>query len=142
MTPHIVTLGIKTETLACQKPGCNYVDPSGRISSHRHHMGSERMWLRHFKARSRSKRYRDFRVRYESFLDTDICWICPPHHEEVHQIYFNLMFASIKAKGYKKLSQWSWEEAEALMEANRKACREWLAKETPGVKPGQFVSAR
>lgn len=103
-------------------------------------MGSERMWLRHFVRHRRTKRYRDFMARYKEFHPDDICYICPDHHEEIHVAYMNTIFRRIKAKGYKPLTDWTWEEAEVLMDELRTQCRAWLQCKTPGQRNHKFVS--
>lgn len=110
----------------CRKPNCQNTVTS------RHHRGCERMWLRHFAHRRRTKRYRDFRARYHEFHRDDCVELCAAHHTEIHQLYLTLIRNAIVRGDYKPLRRWTWEEAEDLMGRLRKRCDKWLKVETPG----------
>lgn len=93
------------------------------------------MWLRHFRKKRATVTFRRFRERYLMYVSEDCSEVCKWHHEEVHRRYLRIIRSAISAKDYKPLEQWSWREAEELMQRLRAYCDQWLKRETPGVKP-------
>ena len=123
---------------------CHACDYVGRTE--RHHMGCERMWLRHFAKRCRSKRYKAFKARYESFHPQDIRPLCETCHIKIHRVYLRVIRVWME-RDYRKrlnkkrparpLSDWSWEEAEELISALRQRGHRWIdaQRKTNGLKP-------
>lgn len=127
---------IRSASVGCGKPHCR----TGCTTLHRHHIRNERFLLRHLKKRYRkSKWYKAMRARYDEFRKEDVAVICRDHHEEVHLLYANVVFADIKSRGYKPLEDYTRSEAEALMERLGKVFEEWFHRETPGMKVRKFV---
>lgn len=92
---------------------------------HRHHLGCERMWLEHFSHKARTKLYKAFKTRYESFNEKDIIRLCADCHELIHVVYLQQIKQMVAEAGYKKLSTWSWEEARGMMKRLRKVGMMW-----------------
>jgi len=127
---------IRSTSVGCGKPNCR----TGSSTLHRHHIRNERFLLRHLKKRYRkSKWYKAMRARYDEFKKEDVAVICRDHHEEVHMLYANVVFADIKSRGYKPLEDYTRTEAEQLMERIGKVFDEWFHRETPGMKARKFV---
>lgn len=97
-------------------------------------MGSERMWLRHFAHKAKTKTFRDYEARYFRFEAKDVVELCNDHHEEIHQIYIGIINIWCQNKRDKPLWKYSWKEAEELMSELRKVCKKWLKSTSPGVK--------
>lgn len=123
----------KVHPSQCAKPNCT------RHTLHRHHTGSEGMWLKHFGWRKGQVRFDKFKKRYYSFRVQDTIRICDWHHEEIHDIYFSII-TEVKTLVAKRFCDYSWKEANALMERLRKVCRQWLKEETPGKEPKRLAS--
>lgn len=102
-------------------------------------MGCETMWLKVFKKRKRQKRYKALEREYHRFLAKRVCEICENHHEEIHEIYNQLIAQEVRKAGYRPTSAWTWTEAEALMKLLRRYCNSWLRKETPGLPLRKFA---
>lgn len=103
---------------------CAKCDRLGRIE--RHHKGCERMWLRHFIRKKASKRYKEFKARYDEFHPHDCVPLCHDCHEAIHQVYILIIRSEVRASGT-HCSLWSWNEAHNLMVKLRKNCDLWLA---------------
>lgn len=84
------------------------------------------MWLEHFKAKSRTKLYKAFKARYESFNEADVVRLCADCHELIHVIYLQQIKNLVADGGYRKLSEWSWEEARGMMKHLRKVGLMWI----------------
>jgi hypothetical protein len=93
----------------------------------RHHTGCEAMWLRHFIAQASTKRYQDFKKRYESFHKDDTVLLCKKCHRLIHEFYF-IVISYYASSGGEKLSKWSWKRAEKLMQMLRTYCKIWLSQ--------------
>lgn len=91
----------------------------------RHHTGCEAMWLRHFKAKRRTKRYQEFEARYNRFEEQDIVRLCHKCHQTIHNLYFVAIGHFARASG-EQFEDWSWADAEQLMAYLRNLCMKWL----------------
>lgn len=98
-------------------------------------MGSERMWLRHFRHKRKTLRYKRFRERYYAYHPDDVVNICTWHHEEISRINYALISARVRDNFHTPCSAWTWEHAFQLIAELRTLCAEWLTKETPGIEP-------
>lgn len=98
------------------------------------------MFIRQFRKRKKTKRYKEFVARYELFHPDDISLLCGDHHEEIHLRYMNIVYRDIKSNGYTALEDYTWEQAEKLMKKLEKEFKEWIAVPTPGIKERKFVS--
>lgn len=105
----------------CAKAGCFH------LAQDRHHMGSEAMWLRHFKPRSRTKRYKAFRLRYKAFESQDISPLCRSCHEDITSLNWELIIVYMRAFKPAACSTWTWEEAESMMAFLRRKYTVWVA---------------
>lgn len=120
----IKNLKVETVLVACAK--CASSGDIYEQEIHRHHLGCERMWLEHFKSRNRTKLYKAYKARYESFNEADIVRLCATHHKLIHVIYLQQINRMVEEGGYRKLSEWSWEEARGMMKVLRKVGRLWI----------------
>lgn len=84
------------------------------------------MWLEHFKHKARTKLYRAFKARYESFNEKDIARLCADCHSRIHTLYLQQIQRMVAEGGYRKLSEWSWEEARGMMKTLRKVGLMWI----------------
>jgi hypothetical protein len=126
MKINVSTIRISQACLAC--------DTTQGIQ--RHHLGCERMWLRHFGAQSRKKRFKDFKARYESFHKDDVRPLCEICHERIHKVYLRIIRVRMekdyrarlaRGRAARSLSDWSWDEANVLMLALRNRGKQWIA---------------
>lgn len=115
----IKNLKVEKVFLSCAKCGA-------RENLHRHHLGSEHMWVEQFKAKSRTKLYKAFKARYYSFNEADIIRLCESCHKLIHVVYYQQIQRLVAESGYRKLSEWSWEEARGMMKVLRKVGRLWI----------------
>lgn len=76
-------------------------------------------------------RYDAFKRSYEEFRSEDTEYLCASHHAEVHYLYDKII-ASHKVRTMKRLSDYSWEQAENLMDQFEKAFEKWKERKTPG----------
>jgi hypothetical protein len=131
-------LKISLQGAKCAKPGCrhNFKGPL-----HRHHMGHEKSFINHFTKFAPPRRswetLKRLTERYEKFRPRDVVDLCAWHHAEIHEIYTDITFAlSAEAFARYKLPwQLSWKTTFFMIRRYRKACREWLKKKTPGMRP-------
>lgn len=93
-------------------------------SLQRHHKGCEKMWLRHFKHKSRTKKFQEHESRYWEFRPEDVVKLCDECHLKIHRIYLRIINRWCSKHG--KLSTWSWHLANGLMKALRNRCDVWL----------------
>jgi hypothetical protein len=86
------------------------------------------MWVRHFKWRSRTKKYKAFLARYQEFRVEDCVELCGDCHKEIHRIYYQKIYTTFRRGGLVRMCKWSWGDANRLMARLRKACDRWVAK--------------
>lgn len=115
--------------LQCSKKNCR----TGNYTIHRHHKGSQHMWLAHFRSRRHTPKYQKFYARYHRFAESDIVRLCHDHHEEIHVEYYRIIREVMHVRDYKPCREWSWVEAHHLMTKLEAFCNWWLKQETPGV---------
>lgn len=100
---------------------------------HRHHRRHQAMWIGVWLVRRRGEqKFVDFCYRYHAFNPEDWTRLCANHHAEIHMVYDQIIRRDVKKVG-RPLSQYSWAQAEKLMDKLEAVCVEWLQKETPGV---------
>lgn len=116
MTPTVDLRPLTPRT--CSKPGCI------RLPLQRHHKGCELMWVRHFRHRKRTKKWRAFRERYFLFLPEDCADLCPRHHKQIHEKYYLIIGAWALRLGPCKT--WTWVQAEELMQELRDTFDVWV----------------
>lgn len=120
----------------CTKPNCGH-----RAALNRHHRGHEALWFGPFAHRATEAKWQLFIERYKAFREEDIVRICIFHHAEIHSIYDKIINEDIQITGL-ALYLYSWRQAEALMRKLRRACAEWLKRETPGLDPDSYESSK
>lgn len=111
---------------ACEREGC-----SGHGQVDRHHKRMETLFINAFASTSCShgRRYKQFVRRYDRFLPEDTVLLCRRCHEEIHNLYYDLIRVDIVARG-KHLAAYSWREADALMNKLASACDTFLTCDT------------
>jgi hypothetical protein len=123
----------------CEKPGC---------STHliyRHHRGGEHTFVRHFAWMLRvpvaKDRYAEFCRIYHSFRPRDTAYVCGDHHEEIHYILegFDLDWM-VEHDCIKAFRDFTWAEAQALIDARKAITDAWLTTCTPGRKHRRFTN--
>jgi hypothetical protein len=121
----------------CQKPNC---ESSGTL--HRHHKRHEALWLGIWSGRRRTEtKWKEFVNRYYSFVPEDCVILCANHHAEIHNIYDKIISHDRRQTG-RRLSKYTWPQAEKLMDKLERACIEWLAQQTPGIDYHTFKRER
>jgi hypothetical protein len=96
------------------------------------------MWLGVWAGRRRGEeKWTRFVYEYYQFLEERITRICPRHHAEIHRVYDEIIASEI-AKIGRPLADFSWKQAEKLMDKLEEACHEWLKKETKGLSPAYY----
>lgn len=100
------------------------------------------MWLGVWRRRRAGERkYEEFVRRYWDFLKEDIEYLCDRHHAEIHEIYDEIIRRDRNSVG-RPLSQYSWVQAETLMDKLESAFFEWIGEETPGIGPKTLNARR
>ena len=120
----------------CQKPGCK------RTPVYRHHTGSERMWVNYFRLRSADVVYQEFCARYERFEKQALSQLCGDHHEEVHAVYWSAIHTWISRHRHPLgdwFEEWSYQDANRLMDHLREVHDEWIKRPTPGLKRRKYT---
>lgn len=118
----------------CAKPGCK------RKPTYRHHRGGEHTFVRHFALRG-GKKYRDLLRRYREFRAEDCVDVCGDHHEEIHYIIWNADAEWMGVNGcIQAFHDFSWKQAEALIEHRRTITDGWLTIKTSGMKERKFTN--
>lgn len=85
------------------------------------------MWIRHFRAKKRTARWKAFRDRYYKYHPEDCVDLCKAHHREIHSIYWEIIGAHARRLG--PCRDWTWVQAERLMAVLRTTCAQWLLVE-------------
>lgn len=93
------------------------------------------MWMRHFSARHRSKKFKSFKRRYEAFRAADVVEVCDWHHHEIHHFYYEAFGLLKRVFAGIPFCKLTWAEAESIMNVMRSMCDAWLHTETPGMDP-------
>lgn len=137
MTPKLI---VDLSESGCRKPKCKY-----RFDiPNRHHLRHEKTWLnlwdgigsprfdnedRHGDRGRRA--FLRLKERYHQFRPQDVVLICERHHAEVHDIYRSVIrLAQFKFGVPREL--FTVKQAMYAMRECKKACKEWLSKQTPG----------
>jgi hypothetical protein len=108
----------------------------------RHHKRHQAMWLGIWSGRRKGEdRWERFVARYKAFLPEDWVRVCIRHHAEIHVIYDGIIEAD-KTKVGRPLSDYTWTQAEALMDKLEAACLRWLKMQSPGVDAADFERRR
>jgi hypothetical protein len=87
------------------------------------------------------EKWQQFLDRYHNFLSEDVVELCAHHHAAIHQIYDRIIQADV-AKVERPLSQYTWRQAERLMDRLKGVCLEWLCSESSGIDPIAFTNRR
>lgn len=85
--------------------------------------------------------YRNFVKRYYEFRPEDTQHVCLHHHAEIHLIYDKLIRADLR-RTRKALRNYSWNQANMLMDTLAAAFEEWFKKETPGADPAILIEGK
>lgn len=93
------------------------------------------MWLRHFKHKRKRPRFRKFQERYYAFLAADVVALCSWHHEEISHLNYLVIARRMRQAGMKPAREWSWRQADELIQELRTHCDQWLKRVTPGSPP-------
>lgn len=91
--------------------------------------------------RMRETVYREFVTRYYEFRKEDTAEICLHHHAEIHLVYDKIIRRDLRST-HKALRNYSWNQANHLMDKLEAAFEEWILKETPGEDPAILVSGK
>ena len=123
-----------TRPRGCVKPKCK----TGSRSLNRHHVRHQGMWLGVWAGRRRGEpRWIEFVKRYWSFHRDDVRYLCANHHAEIHSIYDDII-AEDRAKVGKPLYDYSWKQAEALMDKLEAAFNVWIRLESRGISSKNY----
>lgn len=96
------------------------------------------MWLGVWAGRRRGElKWEAFFERYHEFRDEDCRDLCANHHAEIHAIYDKLINED-KAVTGRPLSQYTWTQAERLMDKLEAAFHEWVLTVTPGIDSAKY----
>lgn len=128
MNPPTVQPDFGSISVVCAKPDCD------STWVQRHHIRHEKLFIRFFAHKQGQKKYEQFRRRYEEFREEDISAICPDHHAEAHWEYRHIIQRHYIKVG-RPLSQYTWKEAEELMERFATFYSAWIATPTLGMDP-------
>jgi hypothetical protein len=128
--PYIEDCDLTKTKTRCEKYRCRTSD----FVLHRHHTGSEHMWLLFWQHRIDQPRFVDFARRYYEYRDEDVVRVCSSHHREIHEIYRVIGDEHQRRRG-KPFQDYTWTEAEDLMQKFRKRCKRWLKTQSPGAEP-------
>lgn len=91
--------------------------------------------------RMRETVYRKFVERYYEFRKEDTAEVCLHHHAEIHLIYDKIIRQDLK-RTRKALRNYSWNQANKLMDRLEEAFKEWFVKETPGADPAILIEGK
>ncbi len=134
-------INLKTSEVGCRKPGCKRrMEPTAR-----HHRRCETMFVRAYEKhldKRKTKRYKAFCKRYDSFDPRDIEVLCAYHHCEIHLIYDDLIHRDKMKRRKTTLIDYTWSQANALMSKLSKECYGWMERATPGRNPEDCTSAK
>ena len=129
---------VDTATGECAKLNCN----TGSYTLHRHHRRHQAIWLGIWKSRRNGEvKFNAHIKRYHSFDPKDWSRLCDSHHAEIHLIY-DIIIRIDQGKIQRNLSQYSWAQAEKLMNKLEAVCVAWLEKETPGSSSDALTALR
>lgn len=127
--------GVST-TARCTKPSCKL------RTLNRHHKRHEYMFVSSFvRRRMRETVYRAFVKRYYEFRKEDVSYICLHHHAEIHLMYDKIIRKDLRST-HKALRNYSWNQANHLMDKLEAAFNDWIEKVTPGEDPEILISGK
>jgi hypothetical protein len=86
-------------------------------------------------------RWESFKKRYEEFHPDDIVVLGQNHHAEVHVLYDVIISNHMVAAG-RSLTNYSWAQAEHLMDCLEAAFNAWVVEETPGFQAKRLSAMR
>jgi hypothetical protein len=121
----MVKLNISGVQLTCSVEWCTNVEDGMLLD--RHHVRSQKMWITIFRDKSPALEYREFVQRYYEFHPDDICRLCREHHEEVHDLYWNVVEKHKRKLGI-PLYWMTWKQAEIIMADLEKTFWAWLKR--------------
>lgn len=124
--------------MRCIKPHCG----TRSLNINRHHKRHQFMFLSSFvRTRKRQAEYKAFVKRYYEFRKEDVADVCSWHHAEVHILYDRIIQQDIKRVG-KPLRNYSWAQANALMDKLEACFEEWAKIESSGINPRELNSSK
>ncbi len=85
--------------------------------------------------------YRNFVKRYYEFRPSDVESVCLHHHAEIHLIYDKIIRQDLR-RTRKALRNYSWNQANTLMDKLEAAFKEWFMKVTPGADPAILIHGK
>lgn len=100
------------------------------------------MWVRYFQHRKDEAVYQDFVTRYHQFIQCCLVQVCGDHHEEIHELYWKEIYRWIDThKPYHGdwFEEWTYDEANRLMDHLRGVCDDWIKRPTPGRKRRKYT---
>lgn len=100
------------------------------------------MWLGIWAGRRRGEpRFVQLQERYAEFRAEDVALLHDDHHAEIHSIYDQIINADKKRLGI-SLYDYTWRQAEALMDKLEAAFNEWVGRETPGISARDYARVK
>lgn len=121
----MVKLNIKRVQLTCSVEWCTNVEDGMLLD--RHHVRSQKMWLTIFRDQWFTPHYKDFAKRYYEFNEADLVRLCREHHEEVHDLYYNVVEKHKRKLGI-PLYWMTWVQAGIIMDDLEKIFHKWLKR--------------
>lgn len=128
MTP---VIKVDASEVGCRKPGCK----RKLAIPQRHHRAYHTLFIRAFRDRANTKKYKRLVKRYNAFVEADVVRLCAWHHCEIHNEYGEVIRRFVRQARRLHLMLLSWKEAEQLMLELTQYCLEWEKRETPGCNP-------
>lgn len=86
-------------------------------------------------------RWESFKERYNQFHPNDIVVLGQNHHAEVHVLYDVIISNHMVVSG-RSLANYSWAQAEHLMDCLEAAFKAWVVVETPGFQANRLSAMR
>lgn len=100
------------------------------------------MWLGVWAGRrALEDRFRKFVNAYHEFRMEDTTPLCPHHHAEIHQLYDEIIGAD-RIRLMRHLSEYSWTQANNLMDKLERRFKGWVKLDTPGIDSDAFTLDR
>ena len=132
---------IKTDAIGCTKPSCK----RRLLITHRHHRRQETLFINAYRLRGPKKtkddRYQRLLQIYNEFRKQDTVIVCPWHHCEIHLLYDQEIHDDQRMRR-KRLRDYTWPQANSLMNKLRQLCLDWETETSPGVDPTECEAAK
>lgn len=132
--PSVPKVSARLAQAGCRKRGC--IARCGHPA--RHHIRHQAMWIGCWgRRRSNEPRWQHFVTRYYCFRSEDVVTLGANHHAEIHILY-DIIIDQHRTILRKHLSEYTWAEAEHLMDCFERAFNVWLSTPTPGFSTQLF----